>query len=175
MTQNNTQHIDWKNLTWKEKMGICQKGISHEDSILLTYVTLFVAIEALFFACILSANLIWWFNIIISLVAIVLTVRFVMTFYRRGYHVDLWGSLISELWNEVDTDNETIKKISQRYKVCTERINSNWKTVILNWGKPKEVIKAICGGYARPLLFVIIPFIIILSWIIVIVISLMYI
>ena len=48
---------EWNNLSWKDKVQICQQGIAHEDTLLFTYVVIFIGLEALFLTAIFSGIL----------------------------------------------------------------------------------------------------------------------
>ena len=71
---------EWQNLDWVEKLQICQQGIAHEDSLLHTYVTIFIAIEALFFVLVFSLDLPSWLLLVISLFAIIVSILFIYYF-----------------------------------------------------------------------------------------------
>lgn len=163
--------VDWQKLDWQVKMQICQRGMVHEESLLNTYVTLFIAVEAMFFAFVLGVNLVNWLNIIIAIIGILVTIRFAKTFYDRGKQVDLWGALIYNLLQKIDADNHTLLQITDRYEGCSVRITKDWKSIVFGWGTISERLKHFFWGYARRLKTTLIPFIVILSWTIVIIIS----
>ena len=39
----------WQKLEWEKKVTICNQGIANEDSLLLTWVIMFIALEAILF------------------------------------------------------------------------------------------------------------------------------
>jgi hypothetical protein len=161
----------WQNLSWKEKVQICQQGAAHEDNLLSTYVTLFIAIEAMFFAFVLSVNLVCWLNIIIAGLAIYFTLRFVRIFHKSGCKVDHWGKILYSLWTEVGDNDSDLLDIAKVYTGCVDRSVKNWKNIIFGWGTRREKLYYFFWGYARRLITTFIPIIVIVSWIVVIIIS----
>ena len=81
----------WQSLEWARKVELCEHGIANEDSLLHTYMVIFIALEAMFFAIVFSVELWWWLNIVIAFLAILLAVVFIFILLRRGEAVDRWG------------------------------------------------------------------------------------
>jgi hypothetical protein len=132
------QYSAWHNLTWKEKMDICQQGVSQEDSLLSTYVTIYIALEAMFFAIVLTLGLSWWLTLIIGLLALGVSFLFVRIFLRRGDAVDRWEEIMCNLWEqaanaaELPLEKNTCIEFVNHYKGSRERRNrGKWSNF---WG-----------------------------------------
>jgi hypothetical protein len=138
---------EWENLKWKEKVQICQQGIAAEDSLLISYVVIFVALEATFAAFVISKLLCLEFDIAISVLGIVLAIIFMLVCKRRGDIVDRWGSALYSLWDWDKVPDDTIsvnvklkyskailaKAIREDYEGCMERLNIGWKAIFCGW------------------------------------------
>jgi hypothetical protein len=107
MADSDNRRDTWQFLSWQEKMTICQQSVSQEDSLLSTYVTIYLAIEAMFFAIVLTTSISMCLTIIVGLIAIGVSYLFIQAFLRRGDAVDRWEVIIRELWSQACQSAET--------------------------------------------------------------------
>ena len=100
MMTSNSGDCEWQKLPWAEKVHICQRGIAHEDTLLITYVVIFIALEAMFFAVFgVPAS---YIKITSSILGILVAIRFVCIFKKAGDAVDRWGTILHDLWEELN-------------------------------------------------------------------------
>jgi hypothetical protein len=92
----------WKRLPWKEKVQICQQGIAHEDTLLLTFIVIFIGLEALFFTVVVTDKLGKCVDIAIAAIGILVAIRFVHIFVKAGNAIDRWGMMLHDLWDELN-------------------------------------------------------------------------
>ncbi len=132
---------EWQKLTWAEKVQICQQGIANEDSWLHTYVVIFIALQAMFFAIVFNLELHWGWLIVIAIVAISVAIWFIYKFYVRGDAVDRWGEIMHGLFEEVGKlELSAQPEFLKHYKGSPERRarkrkKCGWFFVIFGWGK----------------------------------------
>lgn len=173
----------WQKLYWDKKVEICMQGIDHEDHWLATLVVIFIALEAMFFAVIFSIEPCFYLNLIITILGSLVAVLFMRLFKRRGDYIDNWGAKLYDLWNEVGAS-----ELRKHYEGCAKRKNRGWVAIILGWdwfgrytGSEQErkrkfgwlrvIIKR--KGWLQPLwsprwvLTMLMPFLVILVWIVV--------
>jgi hypothetical protein len=170
----------WRELHWKEKIQICQQGISGEDSLLVSYVVIFVAIEAIFAALVISQTLCPESSRTIAVLGIALTIIFIFVCKRRGDAIDRWGAILYKLWKEVPGDevlNNNLPEISGKaivqakdiakdYKGCVERLRRGWTAIICGWPPCSDKCKSFFKS-ARRLTIVFCPVLVIVMWVLV--------
>jgi hypothetical protein len=173
---------EWEKLCWKEKVQICQQGISGEDSLLISYVVIFVALEATFAALVISQVLCSGSSQAIAVLGIALAVIFILVCKRRGDIVDRWGAILYKLWKEVPGDEMLDKssnlpkgvgeeeealvkaeKIVKDYGGCRRRLQGGWKAILCGWSPCHEKRKLFFKS-ARRLTIVFCPVLVIVMW-----------
>jgi hypothetical protein len=187
----------WQKLDWAKKVEICMQGIDHEDTLLITFVLIFIALEAMFFAVIFNMKLCFCLNLIIAVLGILVAVQFAYFFKRRGDYVDNWGTILYELWNEASLMEEKesgvrlgASEFVKHYEGCMERKKRGSLATIFGWkwfglySGSKEERKGKFGwlavirkrkGWFQPLksprwmLVPLMPFLVILVWVLVMV------
>ena len=100
MTDSKVNNNKWQNLNWEKKVQICQQGIANQDSLLHTYVVIFIALQAMLFVAVFSEGWGQWWSIPIAVMAIGLAILFARLFELRGNAVDRWGEILYALWDE---------------------------------------------------------------------------
>lgn len=130
-------NVKWHKTSWSEKVGICQRGMSQQDSIGLTHTTIFISLEVLLFTLAFKINLTHP-NIFIlcAILGIVISVLFSCFFHRRANHSDSYGESLYLLFIEQGKND-----LAEPYKGCFDRKNklreNNWKgwfQIIFGWG-----------------------------------------
>lgn len=127
----------WNELTWFKKVQICEQGISNEDSLLSTYVTIYIAIQAMFFVIALSLDYWWWFPVVIAFLAFFVSVLFIRLFLIRGDAVDRWSEILAGLWTQevsstLSDKEKGVSELAQYYEGAVERRKkSKWSRF---WG-----------------------------------------
>jgi len=177
----NSEDSEWQKLSWAEKVQICQQRIAQEDSLLIAYVVIFIGIEAMFFAFMLSSNIVmpYWLGKIIPALGILVAINFALVCKRRGDMIDRWSVVFYSVWKKVP-DDETIasiclnknlvvkaKDIGEDYKGCVERLTGRWrgwKPIIFGWGRKRDRLK-FCLKSARRLVTIFTPILVIMIWI----------
>jgi len=180
-----SEDSEWQKLSWAEKVQICQQRIANEDSLLIAYVVIFIGIEAMFFAFMLSNNIVMpcWLGKIIPALGILVAINFALVCKRRGDAVDRWSVIFYTLWSQVPPD-ETIaiielnknlvvkaKDIGKDYEGCVERLKGGWrgwKPIISGWGRKRDRLK-FWPQSARRLVTIFTPFLVIIIWIFILV------
>ena len=125
----------WQKLDWDKKVNICMQGIDHEDSWLATYVLIFIALEAMFFAVIFSIKPDFYLSLFVAALGILIAVIFVCLFKRRGDYIDHWGAELYDLWGQVENvAGVNALEIREHYKGCEERKARGYRAIILGYG-----------------------------------------
>jgi len=168
MTDNNKGRV-WQNLDWAKKVGICMQGIDHEDSLLTTFVVIFIALEAMFFAVVFSMKLSFCFNLIIAILAILVAGNFAYLFKRRGDYVDHWGAILYALWKGAFLIEESESEVSaselmKHYEGCFERRKRGRFAIIFGWGSLGCRLKS-----PRLCITTFTPILVILVWIVIVI------
>jgi len=174
---------EWQELSWKEKIQSCQQHISQEDSLLIAYVVIFIGLEAIFVAVVISSILSRCFDLTIALLGIAVAINFALVCKRRGDAVDRWSVIFYSLWLQVPPDeviasielnNKKLvvkaKDIGEDYKGCVKRLAGGWrgwKPIFFGWG---TFCERMCNCFSSARRFVIIctPLLVIIAWVIII-------
>ncbi len=158
----------WQNLDWEKKVAICNQGIANEDSLLLTLVIMFIALEAMLFTILIAVGWGQWWSIILAGFGVAFVIPYVYFFEGRGNAVDLWGEMLHGLWEEAGQ-----KELVQYYKGCVERRYRRKKkcgrwVIIFGWGHPFDI-----GRFksTRRWFTTFIPLIIVIVWIFLVAVS----
>ena len=164
----------WQELSWAENIQICQQGEAQEDSLLHTYVTIFIALEGMFFTLVFTLALSPYLLITIAIVAIVVTIGFIYFFYKRGKGIDAWGSRLYELFKK-----EGMKEFEDYYYGCFKRKELigrkwGWFHIIFGWGEGKwwkrwNWFKSFKS--ARRAVTTYMPILVIMAWILILIIK----
>lgn len=104
MAENQSNKVQWDKLEWLTRLQICQQGASAEDGLLHTYITIFVAIEAIISAVgfgVLQLNTAGF--IVVSSFGILIAFLWLVVTRKRSEAVDRWDTLLYGLWKEVDS------------------------------------------------------------------------
>jgi len=174
-----SEDSEWRKLIWKEKVQICQQCISGEDSLLISYVVIFVGVEAILAAVVLGNILSLSFDKTIAALGILLAVIFALVCKQRSDLIDRWGTILYELWNELPADEELnknenlprlsgkalikAKDIAKDYEGCVERLKGGWKVIIFGYPPCREACKFWLKS-ARRLTIVFCPILVIVTW-----------
>ncbi|MBI2851302.1 MAG: hypothetical protein HYX80_09765 [Chloroflexi bacterium] len=167
MTSKN-EISEWQKLSWAEKLQICQSGEAQEDSLLHTYVTIFIAIEAMFFALVFGLALSLSWLVVITILAILVAIWFMHVFYQRGKGVDRWGALLYGLYKDA-----SMNEFKDYYYGCFKReelmgTKHGWFLIIFGWsdGKWWSWFKSFTS--ARRVCVTYTPILVIIGWIVLI-------
>ena len=174
-----SEKSEWQKLSWKEKVQICQQDIAKEDSLLISYVVIFVGVEAILAAVVLGNILSPSFDKTIAALGILLAVIFALVCKRRSDLVDSWGAILYQLWNELPADeelnrNENLPRLSGKAVIkakdiaedcegCVERLKGGWKVIILGYSPRRKALKFWLKS-ARRLIIVLCPTLVIVMW-----------
>jgi hypothetical protein len=161
----------WQNLDWEKKVTICQQGISHGDNLLFTYVVIFIALEAIFFATVFNIGSPCW-RIVVASLGILVSIYFILVFKWRGDDVDRWGAVLHSLWKEVQNKHEDVSGVRaedfvRHYKGCVERKNRGWKAIFFGWCTPCERMKYYFRS-TRRFMTICTPLLVIVVWVVII-------
>ena len=129
----------WQKLDWDKKVEICMQGIYHEDSLLITFVLIFIALEAMFFAVVFNMKSCFWLNITLAITGILVAIYFMYILKKREDYVDHWGTILYHLWQETSRTGENESGVSaselvRQYEGCMERNKRRWPSIIFGWG-----------------------------------------
>jgi len=179
---------EWQKLSWAEKVQICQQRIAQEDSLLIAYVIIFIAIQAMFLAVILSSNIVMpcWLGITIPSLGILVAINFALVCKRRGDMVDRWSVVFYSLWKKVPRDEVIAtsitlkgkqlvvkaKDIGEDYKGCVERLKGGWKPNFFGWGRVFDRLKFWLKS-GRRLVTIFTPLLVIIMWVFIIVVRIL--
>jgi hypothetical protein len=128
----------WQEASWSEKVGICQRGMSQQDSIGLTHTTIYISLEALLFAFVFTGDLTdsYIFIVIIAILGIIISLLFSCFFHKRANHSDKYGESLYYLFIEQGRND-----LAEPYKGCFERKNKIrekhwnwWFQIVVGWG-----------------------------------------
>lgn len=173
----------WQKLGWEKRVTISQQGIAQEDSLLHTYVVLFIAVEAMLFATLIAKGWGDLWSIIIAVLGIGLAIIFMFILEKRGNAVDRWGEILSQLWGEAERE-----EFANHYKGCVKRREIRQKRcgkfwVFVGWrgkGKKRYGILRVLFGWeghferfksTRRLLVFFVPLIVMILWILIMAVS----
>jgi len=181
-----SEDSEWRKLSWAEKVQICQQRIAQEDSLLIAYVVIFIGLEAIFFAAMLSSNIVMpcWLGKTVPALGILVAINFALVCKRRGDMVDRWSVVFYSLWKKVP-DDEVIatsitlkgkqlvkaKDIGEDYKGCVERLKGGWrgwKPNFFGWGRLFDRLKFWLKS-GRRLVTIFTPLLVIIIWILILV------
>ena len=177
---SSSEDSEWKKLNWKEKIQICQQSISQQDSLLIAYVVIFIGLEAIFAAIVVSGILHQCLDLTIALLGIAVAINFAFVCKRRGDAVDRWGTILYSLWSQVPPDeviatSRTLKgeelkvkakDIGEDYKGCVERLAGGWrgwKPIFFGWGRKRDRLKHFFQSGRRLTIFFT-PILVIIMW-----------
>jgi len=142
MTSSN-EKSEWQKLDWEKKVAICQQGAAHEDSLLITYVVIFIALEAMFFAAFFNLKPPSPWNIVIAALGIVVAIECMYIFYRRGKCVDVYATVLRALWQDIPEDEVLAKVEDFEVKAkcikeiygssCAKRLAKGWRGTFCGW------------------------------------------
>jgi len=169
----------WQNLDWEKKVSICNQSIANEDSLLLTLVIMFIALEAMLFTILITKGWGQLWSIVLAIFGVVLVILYMYLFKRRGNQVDLWGEKLYRLWEEAGQQD-----LAQHYIGCVERRckrkeKCGWWKVTFGWcekdkkkGRFKRTISWFkCFKSTRRLFTTFIPMGLLVVWIVLMVVS----
>ncbi len=175
MTDNKVnKNSTWQNLDWEKKVTICNQGIANEDSLLLTWVIMFIALEAILFTILIGVGWGQCWSIGLTISGVLFVISYMCLFVVRGSRVNLWGEMLYRLLEEAGQQD-----LAEHYKGCAERRGKRkekcgrWK-VIFGWcdkdenvGRFKRKISWFrCFKSTRRWFTTFIPLIIVIVWIV---------
>ncbi len=148
---SSSEDSEWQRLSWAEKVQICQQGVAHEDTLLITYIVIFIGLEALFFASVFSMKLPLCVNIIIAGLGIAVAFEFMYIFYRRGKCVDVYSAVLRALWQDIPEDEALAEVEGFKVKArciteiygssCAKRLKGGCRATFWGWGPCREWFK----------------------------------
>ena len=158
----------WQSLNWEKRLAISEQGIANEDSLLHTYVIIFIALQAMLFGILIAKGWGQWWSALIAFIGIGIALWFMYLFENRGNTVDLWGEILYGLWGEAGK-----QELAERYKGCWRRRENRKKRCgrlinIVGWG---SVFERKRYGSARRVITTFMPLILVIVWILVTVVS----
>jgi len=148
---SSSEDSEWQKLSWEKKVQICQQGISHEDSLFIAYVVIFIGLEAIFATVVVSRILSSWFNVAIAVMGILVAFEFMYIFYRRGKFVDVYATVLRALWQGIPEDEVLAKVedfevkakcVTEIYGLsCARRLKGGCRATFCGWGPFREWFK----------------------------------
>jgi len=160
---------EWQKLNWARKVELCEQGRADENNLLQNYRFIFIALETILFAA--TFGVAWdslWVLIFVFL-GIVLAILWAHVTELRGNAVDRWEEILADLWTKVDKSETGVSELARHYTGAVERRKRRKergrKDVILGWGGWRRFRSA------RWVLTAFIPFLVVVGWVVVMVVT----
>lgn len=156
MSDNNNDV--WGNLEWSRKVELCEQSRANENSLLHSYLMIFIAVETILFAAVFAKGWNQFWGGYVALLGLMLAILWGHVCELSGNRVDRWEEKLNGLWKQAGE-----LELTERYRGAVERRERRRKqgrlAIFLGWGHAKRFLSA------RWVLIAFMPFLTICLWI----------